>query len=111
MNTSGTSRHIDQLGRIVIPADLRRALGIREGDHLEFQADRDKLVLRKVEPGCAICGGRDELMTVRERNVCLGCVQEIRREPVCAICGRFDNLVELRDRRVCRDCVNEMTAV
>jgi transcriptional pleiotropic regulator of transition state genes len=109
--TIGTTRRIDQLGRVVVPAELRRTLGIREGDLLDISAEDDRLVLRKVAPACAICGRADELMDLHDKHVCKDCVREIRLEPACAICGRLDNLIELHDSRVCQDCVNEISLV
>ena len=112
MSPHGTTRHIDQLGRIVIPVELRRSLRIREGDLLEIRAEKDALIVRKVEPECALCGGSTDLVSVRERYVCAECMQEIRLEPACAICGRLDaELVEFHTSRVSRDCVHDISLV
>jgi transcriptional pleiotropic regulator of transition state genes len=109
--TIGTTRRIDQLGRVVVPAELRRTLGIREGDLLDISADDGKLVLRKVSPACAICGRDDDLIDLHEKHLCRDCVREIRLEPACAICGQLDNLIEMHDSRVCQDCVREISLV
>ena len=55
----GTTRRIDQLGRVVVPAELRKLLGMQEGDIVSFSAQGADLVLRRVAPNCAICGERD----------------------------------------------------
>src|SRR5882757_2807006 len=90
----GTTRRIDQLGRVVVPVELRRMLGIREGDLLEVTAEDGGLTLRKVEPECALCGQSDNLIDLREKHLCRECVREIRLEPECAVCGRLEHLVE-----------------
>jgi transcriptional pleiotropic regulator of transition state genes len=109
--TIGTTRRIDQLGRVVVPAELRRTLGIREGDLLDISAEDGRLVLRKVAPACAICGRADDLIDMHEKHLCKDCVREIKLEPSCAICGRLDHLVEMHDNHVCEDCVREITLV
>jgi transcriptional pleiotropic regulator of transition state genes len=77
----GTTRRIDQLGRVVVPIELRRTLGIREGDLLEVVAEDGRLILRKAEPECALCGRPDDLVDLREKHLCRECVREIRLEP------------------------------
>jgi AbrB family transcriptional regulator, transcriptional pleiotropic regulator of transition state genes len=109
--TIGTTRRIDQLGRVVIPAPLRRSLAIHEGDLLEIGLVEGQLVVRKVEPECAICGRDGNLIDLRDKHLCKECVSAIRLEPECAICKRLDNLVELRDGHVCKDCVHELGVV
>ena len=111
MMTIGTTRRIDQLGRVVVPVELRRTLGIREGDLLEVTAEDGRLILRKVAPECALCGRSDELIDLHEKHLCRECVREIRLEPECAVCGRLDNLIELRDSHVCRECAHEISVV
>ena len=77
-----TMRRIDQLGRVVVPAELRRLLGIGEGDTLEFSAQGTELILRRVAPFCAICAcTADDLVDLHEKHVCQSCVQEIRLQP------------------------------
>lgn len=77
----GTARRIDQLGRVVVPAELRRLLGFNEGEMLEFSARGNELVLRRVVPSCAICGtATDDLVDMRDKHLCRGCLQEIRAE-------------------------------
>jgi transcriptional pleiotropic regulator of transition state genes len=78
----GTTRRIDQLGRVVVPAELRRMLGINEGDSLEFTARGDELVLRRIAPSCAICGDHaDDLVDLHDKHLCMSCVREIRLQP------------------------------
>jgi len=91
--------------------ELRRTLGIREGDLLEVTAEDGRLILRKVAPDCALCGRPDNLIDLHEKHVCRECVREIRLEPECSVCGRLDDLVEVGDGHVCRGCAKEISVV
>lgn len=71
------ARKVDDLGRIVLPVELRRLHGIATGDALEISVDGDAIVLRKLQEGCVFCGGGDDLAVYRSRNVCAGCRGEI----------------------------------
>jgi transcriptional pleiotropic regulator of transition state genes len=57
----GMARKVDQLGRIVLPAELRRLFGIREGDLVEIFVEDNHIVLSKVEEHCVFCGATSEL--------------------------------------------------
>ena len=71
------ARKVDDLGRIVLPVELRRLHGIQTGDALEISVDGDAIVLRKLSPGCVFCGSTDELATFRSRAVCGDCRDEL----------------------------------
>ena len=73
MKSIGIARKVDQLGRIVLPAELRRLFGIREGDLVEISVDGDRIVLAKVEDRCVFCGGHDELRDFQNKKVCAPC--------------------------------------
>jgi transcriptional pleiotropic regulator of transition state genes len=73
----GTARRIDQLGRVVVPAELRKILGIHKGDLLDIRVEEGRLVLLKIEPECAICGGGDNLRQLHEKHVCKDCATEL----------------------------------
>jgi transcriptional pleiotropic regulator of transition state genes len=75
--TIGATRRMDQLGRVVIPVELRRSLAIHEGDLLEIAVVDGQLVLRKVAPQCAICGRDGDLIDLREKHLCKRCIEEI----------------------------------
>ena len=77
VRTIGTARRIDQLGRVVVPAELRRMLGIRQGDLLDIRVEDGRLVLLKLEPECAICSKVDNLVELHEKHVCKDCAREI----------------------------------
>lgn len=76
---TGVSRKVDDLGRIVLPAELRRSFDIREGDHIEIAVDDDRIVLTKRRNLCTFCGGADALRTYRDHQVCASCLAELKR--------------------------------
>ncbi|CAN5295682.1 AbrB/MazE/SpoVT family DNA-binding domain-containing protein [soil metagenome] len=75
--TTGMVRRIDDLGRVVIPAETRRLYSIREGDELAISIDAGNIVLRKVEAVCAFCGSTDGVMAFRGRGICGNCRSEL----------------------------------
>lgn len=70
---SGIARKIDDLGRIVIPAETRRLFNIREGDQLVISIQGPNIVLRKLDDTCIFCGVTDNVHTFRGKGVCTGC--------------------------------------
>lgn len=77
MKSTGIHRKVDDLGRIVIPAGLRRSLGIQEGDALEVMVDGDRVVLAKPSVACVFCGGEGDLEPFRDKAVCRACVASV----------------------------------
>lgn len=75
MKDTGISRPIDNMGRVVIPKELRAAAKLRPGDRLEIYTDADGIVLRKFEPSCIFCkGDADDLVSYRGIPVCRNCL-------------------------------------
>jgi AbrB family transcriptional regulator, transcriptional pleiotropic regulator of transition state genes len=78
--SSGVARKVDQLGRVVLPAELRRQLDIREGDLVEFSVDGRGIVMAKVARRCVFCGGTEpgtELREFAQQLVCEPCVVKL----------------------------------
>ena len=73
MKSTGIIRKVDDLGRIVLPIELRRTLDIAERDELESFMESDRIVLRKYEPACIFCGSARGLAHYRGKNVCAEC--------------------------------------
>lgn len=71
------ARKVDDLGRIVLPSELRRLHEISAGDELDISVDGDAIVLRKRTAGCVFCGGTTDLSAFREKPVCTGCRAEV----------------------------------
>ena len=77
MVSTGMARKVDDLGRIVLPVEMRRMFGIRPGDELEIGVDGGAILLRKIEAHCVFCGGDAGLRPYREKQVCKACSQEL----------------------------------
>lgn len=79
MSDTGIVRRVDDLGRIVIPMELRRTLGIREHDALSISLEGQRILLQKYSAACTICGSENEIQVVRDRPVCAECIEEIKK--------------------------------
>ena len=77
MKSTGIIRKVDELGRIVLPIELRRTLDIAERDELEIYMENDRIVLQKFEPSCVFCVSSAGLVTYRGKNICRDCVRHI----------------------------------
>ncbi len=77
MKATGIVRKVDELGRIVLPIELRRTLGIGEKDYLEIFVEQDEIVLKKYEPTCIFCGSSEEIISFKGKNVCKNCKNEM----------------------------------
>ncbi len=80
MKSTGIVRKVDELGRVVIPIELRRTLDIHEKDSLEIYVDGDKIILRKYEPACTFCGNANEVDHFKGKNVCKECIKQLARK-------------------------------
>ena len=80
MKSTGVVRKIDELGRIVLPSELRRVFGIREGEELEISVDGERVILQKRDDLCLFCGAEDPAVEYRGRRVCQGCAEELGRK-------------------------------
>ena len=77
MKSTGIIRKVDELGRIVLPIELRRTLDIEVRDEMEIFIDDGKIVLQKFEPTCTFCGSSRCLMTFCGKNVCHECQEKL----------------------------------
>ena len=78
MKSTGVVRRVDELGRIVIPIELRRTLDIAEKDALEIYVDGEQIILKKYEPACIFCGDARNVINYKGKNICQSCLEEIR---------------------------------
>lgn len=82
MVSTGMARKVDDLGRIVLPVEMRRMFGIRPGDELEIAVDSGAILLRKIESRCVFCGDDgNTLRPYREKQVCAACIKELGADP------------------------------
>ena len=68
MKSTGIVRKVDELGRVVIPIELRRTLGIGEKDALEIYVDGERIMLKKYEPACIFCGNAENVVVLQGQN-------------------------------------------
>lgn len=73
MKSTGIVRKVDELGRVVIPIELRRTMGIDEKDGLEIYVDNEKIILKKYVPACVFCGNATDVQHYRGKLVCRDC--------------------------------------
>lgn len=78
MKATGIVRPVDALGRIVIPVEIRRNLGIKTEDSLEIFVDEQYIMLKKYEPSCIFCGEMNDIRTIHGKNVCAKCLEEMK---------------------------------
>lgn len=71
-------RKVDNLGRVVLPIELRRNLGIDIKDPLEIYVDGDTIILKKYEPACIFCGNAKYISTIHGKIVCRDCINELK---------------------------------
>lgn len=77
MKSTGIVRKIDDLGRIVLPKELRRTLGIDDKDPLEIFIEDNTIILKKYQPACMFCGNARDVTTYKGKNICPTCAAEI----------------------------------
>ncbi|MEC0259349.1 AbrB/MazE/SpoVT family DNA-binding domain-containing protein [Paenibacillus lautus] len=83
MKSIGIVRQVDELGRIVIPIELRRVMGMNEGDPVEFFIDdqANRLMFRKYQSGCLFCDSMESISYFRGRQVCSSCLRDMAPQP------------------------------
>ena len=80
MKATGIVRQLDQLGRVVLPVELRRGLNINNGDSLEIFTEGSEIILKKYEPACIFCGEAKNIKRFKGKNVCLECLEKIKND-------------------------------
>lgn len=75
MKSTGIVRKVDELGRIVLPIELRRTLGIEEKDRIEIFVDGESIILRKYQPACIFCGNAKDIINYKGKNICPDCIR------------------------------------
>ena len=78
MKATDIIRKVDELGRIVLPIELRRTLNINIKDPIEIYVDEDSVVLKKYEPACIFCGNANNVKNINGKNVCQNCIDELK---------------------------------
>lgn len=80
MKSTGIVRKVDELGRIVLPIELRRTLGIEEKDRIEIFVDGESIILRKYQPACIFCDNAKDIINYKGKNICPDCIRAINEK-------------------------------
>lgn len=78
MKSTGIIRRIDELGRIVLPAEVRKTYNISPGSDIEICTQDDTIILKKWETTCIFCGSKENLKLFKEKSVCTKCVEGLK---------------------------------
>lgn len=77
MKSTGIVRKVDELGRVVIPIEIRNKFDIAEKDPIEIYVDGSSIILKKYEPNCIFCGNPKNLIAYKDKLVCSKCAQKL----------------------------------
>ena len=78
MKSTGVVRKLDDLGRIVIPIELRRTMDIGLRDTLEIFVEDDKIILKKYHPACIFCNDARDVVYYRDKLICRNCLEQLK---------------------------------
>ena len=79
MKSTGIVRKVDELGRIVLPSELRKSLGIEVKDSLEIYTSGESVILKKYMPSCIFCGESNDITIFKGKNICKNCLKQINK--------------------------------
>lgn len=77
MKSTGIVRRVDELGRVVLPIELRNKFGITEKDPMEIYVEGNSIILKKYEPNCIFCGDTKKLLDYEGKLICQKCAKKI----------------------------------
>lgn len=80
MRATGVVRKIDELGRFVLPIEIRKSLNLNCRDAVEIFVDNDKIILKKYEPSCIFCGNADQVSDFYGKLVCSDCIEKLKKQ-------------------------------
>ncbi len=78
MKATGMVRKVDELGRVVLPIELRRTMGIDIKDAMEIYVDSNKIILQKYQPACLFCDNADNIKHYKDKMICGECIDKIK---------------------------------
>ena len=79
MKSTGIVRRVDELGRIVLPIELRRTMDIVEKDALEIYVEGSSVILKKYSPTCIFCDSSKDIVQFKGKNICPKCLKELKQ--------------------------------
>lgn len=80
MKSTGMVRKIDELGRIVLPAEIRQSMDINVRDSLEIFTDGGRIVLQKYQPACIFCNDAGDVVYFNDKRICKGCLEKLKTQ-------------------------------
>ena len=78
MKTGKPTKCIDKAGRVVIPKDIRRAVGLDIGDEVSFEISGKGVLILPVSATCALCGSKYDLVPCYDKHVCKNCIKTLK---------------------------------
>lgn len=78
MKSTGIVRKMDELGRIVLPMEMRNTFDINPKDPIEIFVEDDKIILKKYAPSCTFCGSTSDNVMLNEKRVCKACIEKLK---------------------------------
>ena len=82
MKSTGIVRKIDELGRIVLPIELRNSLDLSPKDTLEIFVDEEQIILKKYHPACIFCGNADDITFFCDKRICKDCLAKLKEKDI-----------------------------
>ena len=80
MKSTGVVRKMDDLGRVVLPIEIRKMMEIGEKDAVEIFTDDDRIILQKYQPACIFCNSVDDIVYFNGKRVCAACVAKMKEQ-------------------------------
>ena len=80
MKSTGVVRKVDELGRIVLPIEIRKVLDINQKDAIEIFTDDDKIILQKYQPACVFCNNASDVVYFNGKRICQSCIEKIKTQ-------------------------------
>lgn len=79
MKKTGMTRAVDEVGRIVLPKEIRESMDLKTKDEIEISVEDDKIILKKFRPNCIFCGSDKDLAIFNQTKICKNCVAKIAK--------------------------------
>ena len=80
MKSTGVVRRLDELGRIVLPIEIRKTLDLQQKDAVEIFIDEDKIILQKYQPACIFCNQVDNIVYFGGKRLCASCIAKMKEQ-------------------------------
>lgn len=77
MESTGMVRKIDSMGRVVLPAELRKVMHISKYDNIEVYIEENSIIFEKNVPTCVFCGRENELVQYKDKSICRDCIKRM----------------------------------